>query len=627
MKELLASVSRRPAYRPSGRVNLPRFLPLTLLVVLVASLLAILLHVAYVLSFYFVLMVPIFAVLLLAPVLLLAVHSGQCRNRLAAGLVGAVAGTLVYVGHYHVGLVHLGGPAVLYRIDLLPAYIALRMETDEIRNDRMPEAVAEEEEQKAEDPAGADSADGADGADGADDPDEAAAAGEVDPGGFEKRPGLQSVGNWALGGAELFLVLLFACFLPVLKAGRPFCERCRRWMRRELARFPTGHLEPILGALANHPIEGFPPQPEAPVRKDQPHTLLAVDYCPRKDNGMQGCQTYISAKAANGLKARVINEFDTGPGKKLVRLVELGREELPLLTETFPALATITDLPSGGNTGPREPRSLFMEPPQGDRAPQDLARRELPPGESATRQNVRHEGTGEVLSTLNKTAALFLTLWPLGRTFLEAAATGGLILLLLHVGEGAVSMVRLVFLGLVGGGGIIVIAREVRNLKGNMAFHRDRYFHSLARAKVLSRSRYLVDPDHPDARFVEITPRENWHRIKLETAVDVGFLLVDARERRVLYEGDSDRYILPGAAITYCEVEELEVGAGSPGAVLFHVVVVRSRSTDGDIELPFIILAKDQKRIWKLRDREAQELRDRITEVMSPTPARDPTGP
>src|SRR5262249_4550790 len=35
-----------------------------------------------------------------------------------------------------------------------------------------------------------------------------------------------------------------------------------------------------------------------------------------------------------------------------------------------------------------------------------------------------------------------------------------------------------------------------------------------------------VDPDDPEATFVEVVPRQNWGKLMLETATDVGFLLV-----------------------------------------------------------------------------------------------------
>jgi hypothetical protein len=63
-----------------------------------------------------------------------------------------------------------------------------------------------------------------------------------------------------------------------------------------------------------------------------------------------------------------------------------------------------------------------------------------------------------------------------------------------------------------------------------------------AKREIRSRPDWIVDPDDPEAMFVQIVPRCNWGRIMLETATDVGFLKVDASRREILFEGDKERY-------------------------------------------------------------------------------------
>jgi hypothetical protein len=69
-----------------------------------------------------------------------------------------------------------------------------------------------------------------------------------------------------------------------------------------------------------------------------------------------------------------------------------------------------------------------------------------------------------------------------------------------------------------------------------------------------------VDPDGPEAIFVEMVPRRHWARANrmLETAGDLGFLRIDAGRGLLLFEGDRERYQIPAGAILGCEVEQVE---------------------------------------------------------------------
>ena len=87
-----------------------------------------------------------------------------------------------------------------------------------------------------------------------------------------------------------------------------------------------------------------------------------------------------------------------------------------------------------------------------------------------------------------------------------------------------------------------------------------KYVRWVADNELHSRADRIVSPDDLDAVFVEIVPRRNWRRLMLETATDIGYLLVDKSQKRVLFEGDCERYMIPAGAISSCQTESARIG-------------------------------------------------------------------
>jgi hypothetical protein len=113
-----------------------------------------------------------------------------------------------------------------------------------------------------------------------------------------------------------------------------------------------------------------------------------------------------------------------------------------------------------------------------------------------------------------------------------------------------------------------------------------RYLLRLARAAVAQRPDRLVEPDDPDAVFVQVIPRAHWGRMMLENAADVGFLRIDRDRRELLYEGDRERWVVPAAAVVTCAVESFLVGPPGQGST-FYVAVLRARVGSALWEAPF----------------------------------------
>src|SRR5207245_5494385 len=101
----------------------------SMLVLVISGSLAYVLHFALIHGFYYIFIVPALAALIVAGFELLAISRGHCRSRVAAILLGVIAGLFLYLGHYDVGMIELVGPRSAFKLPLLPRYIALRMST------------------------------------------------------------------------------------------------------------------------------------------------------------------------------------------------------------------------------------------------------------------------------------------------------------------------------------------------------------------------------------------------------------------------------------------------------------------------------------------------------------------
>jgi hypothetical protein len=97
----------------------------------------------------------------------------------------------------------------------------------------------------------------------------------------------------------------------------------------------------------------------------------------------------------------------------------------------------------------------------------------------------------------------------------------------------------------------------------------------------------------------------------LDTATDVGFLLVDAAHREVLFEGDHERIRIPVGAILSCKVEQTIIGDPSLEGMKYYFTVIRARHASGPRELPFAYRG-DLGTLARRPGTTAVALRDRI---------------
>ena len=142
-------------------------------------------------------------------------------------------------------------------------------------------------------------------------------------------------------------------------------------------------------------------------------------------------------------------------------------------------------------------------------------------------------------------------------------------------------------------GTIVVITIVFRH--GEPSFLGQGFFRGVAKRIFKSREEAVVDPDHPDALFVQVIPKSNWGRHVGEPASDVGFLIPDTANRRLLFEGDLERWVFPAESIVSCVIDRYAVDKQGLNAT--NIVVLTVATTRGPVDYPLMPRSRGKKQL------------------------------
>jgi hypothetical protein len=230
----------RSAYRPSGRVHGPVFVALTMLTLLTAVVMAGLLYLAFHAGIYLLGIAPLVATLPVAGMAYWAVGASHCRSRALAGLLGLVAGLVVYFGYYHLDLLSWIGFGHAHRLDLLPRYVLFRVHTDVVR--------------------------------------------DVGHGQINQQPQnpdtVQLVFRWFFFGMDLAVAAGVPLGVAVARAARAYSEEHGCWMTREIVACRPECADLLLDALTTHDHEAFAEALTPAVNQNHGYAELALDVVP-----------------------------------------------------------------------------------------------------------------------------------------------------------------------------------------------------------------------------------------------------------------------------------------------------------------------------------------------------------
>jgi hypothetical protein len=490
-----------------------------------AAILAALLFWLFRMGHYYIGIVPAIAALGVAGCLKLAVNKGHCRSRVVAGAAGFCAGTILYLGYYYCGMVYHLGPETAGRLDLLPAYIRFRTQVDVVRDTH--------DSRREETP----------------------------------RKGSVWV-NWGVFGFESILVLAFTTAGALTRARKPYCESCRKWMPRDLTRFEPANADELLDAFRNGSTRSLAALAGQPVFATVPSAMLAIDFCPSlKEGSARDCPVYASLKvvAKAGGGGAFLDPFDASQGKVLLRSLALTPDEVAALGGRFDVLSSLAG------------RAAVAAMAGEIRAETSTAEtRDLPAAEI---RPLAPDFAGRVLT---RRTALIGNAWALAALLLlfaglGLAAWGGITAFPDDKSNRTVSPeTKAVGTATLAVGGLFFLGTAVFFLV-NPTYLGNRYLLKVVKREFARRTGCVVEPDDPEALFVEVVPKLNWGKVSLESASDVGFLRVDTARHEVLFEGDKERWRIPAAAIVSCDTEFFVEGQGTHGATKIFYAVLRAR--------------------------------------------------
>jgi hypothetical protein len=550
------SLTGRPHYKSSGAVNLAAFLPLTLLALVVAGALAGFMFWLYYEGQYYVFIVPI----LVAAMARLAVAKGHCRNSFVAGLTGFLLGLALFFGSYYIGMIYHLGADTATRPDLLVRYIRVRLATDVQRDAHSPD----DENDRP-----------------------------------RRRSGTQGT-NLFTFAFESIAVLVIVTVAPYRRARKSFCERCKRWLVRETTTFEPEKCAGIIESLQTGSARALAALCASPPYTTIPNTTMAVEYCPSlKEATTRECPVFISLKniSANP-KGATLDAFEQSKGKVVERCVQLNPDELPALAPRFPVFEAYAGRAAVAALLPTE------EPAETGVESKDA-------GELAAITPLGPDHHNKVLTrgmiwkgNIFAFAGLFSFLggfgfvaW--GAFILDKAASG--------------SAAQIAGIALCSLGGLMVLTVLVAMFV-DTSFGGNRMLRNAFRSELARRSSLFVEPTDPDAVFIEIVPKLNWGKMMLDNASDIGLFVVDKSRKELRFEGDKERWRIPAASITGCQIEYFVHGQGA-GAQKLYYVVLRATRKEGFWEAP-IRERRGSGLLSSKRKKAAKQLAAKIEEIL-----------
>ncbi len=558
----------RTFYKPGG-VNWGRFLPWLIPAFAVAVALAEGMYQLFHIGHYYVIIVPILASLAVGALITLAVKQGHCRNRLAAGAAGFAAGLVLYLGSYYLGMAHLSAQLGLPgapRLDRLPSYIRLRMETD-VTRDAYESRNDERKQSRSSDP----------------------------------------TMNWIRFGIEFLAVLGITTAAGLKRSRKAYCQQCGHWMDRELTQFDPAQSTELLEALRTGSARSLAALCAKAAFTTVPNLTLAIESCPSLQDGRaRDCPVYASIKNVTvNPQGAVLDAFEQAKGKVVVRGLQLNPDELAALALRFPRFEAHAGRSAVAALMPQEET---LEPASGE-LENEGAFAEIEPlgqfdaGRIMTRKTILICNAFALSGLLGFFGGAGLMAWGALTAFPDNPPPGGV---------SPAAKARGIALMSGGGalmGGVLICMLIDTSLFGN------RYLRNRLRQELSRRTSLVVDPRDPDALFVEVVPKLNWGKMKLEDASDVGLLLVDQGRRELRFEGDHERWRIPAAAITQCGFEEFAMGHTRR-----YFVVLRANYRDGFWEAP----VRERRGVGLIpwaQKKAARRLFDKIEEMRGVSPA------
>jgi hypothetical protein len=557
----------RDVYRSTGAVNWLRLVPAAVGLLLVAAIMAVALCAAFFSGYYWLFITPILASLPVMGMLYVTLKFSHCRNMVIAFLLAAMSYGVLYLGYYHACLVRTVGIWALPHVELLGPYIDFRMQTDEVRDAAKPEKQNNQN--------------------------------------VQRRPGATAM-NWFGFGMESLGLISFAVGIAFSVTSRAFCNRCRQWKTSRTLVYSPGTGEKIFAAYEAGRLDDVQKLTTASLPPRTSACEMTVEFCPDERSDAGDCPVYFSLRdVPSGGKSGFWERFGGilqnrhGPGLRwFVRQAALRPAEIASLAPI------VADLPSVSGTD-----DLKVELVSPEKTPRK------PTQKLATVEAVPSPYGGRVLTRGHIIIGAVIALAPL----LGLVGGIGMFAVAAMSEEGLSETAKIIFL--VAGFAMLISTAVYFSYFGD--FLPSLYLMGICRKEFDGRVDCWFDHRDVDAIAIQVVPRQNWSRLMLENASDVGYLKIDSAQRELVFEGDKERYRIPANSITYCRVEYFAAPGDQTGKQLFYLVVIRAQTTKGPWETAIAHRHVERKRRGvKQRHEEAVALHERIQSIILPTVLR-----
>jgi hypothetical protein len=389
--------------------------------------------------------------------------------------------------------------------------------------------------------------------------------------------------------------------LTYRRSFRGYCENCGQWMRTILLHSEPGKATAIAGALENGDLQAIPVTTGRLSAPGQPFSSIEFEHCRGLQVPGSTCVAYLSL-------TEIIS-----PRKfpnTLLSHGQLSPAELDVLAQRLPVLAWVRV------SAPPAADGEELSGPSIDRHTGTVAAFQRLPADAGTRDFDRVRNRAMLISVgwlLLTVVSLVVTVLGLRRSpWLDPVATSWPDWLLLAAGATAA----------IAGSVVCWI---------NIDYPAILYASRWLRGVIAERPDALVDVYNPASHVVSVVPRSQWHQLHSTKPVDVGVLLVDPKQRRLLFEGVKERYVIPADAVVKCVVERIIAQSAS---VNFFAVVLTVRCADsaresliggyrdGCWEVPFVCRANEFRRYnTAYRRGLADKLRSEIGAISATTKA------
>lgn len=245
----MSHLQDRRGYYASGDVNWVRFLPAAAVSLLAAAGMAVALCAAFRYDLYYRFVVPLFAGMVVAGPVYVAICFGRCRSRTVALSLGVLAGAVMFLGHYYVDFVVEVGTENALCVDLVPDYLVWRTENTLTQS------------------------------------------------GTQKAHNYGSAHNWLMLLIDLGFAVSIVAHFAYRGASRSYCEHCGRWQKQVKFKAVPGVAAIIAETLEQGSVGTLQDMtPYLPHAPDQgaPYDEIALEYCPLDNAARGACPAYLT---------------------------------------------------------------------------------------------------------------------------------------------------------------------------------------------------------------------------------------------------------------------------------------------------------------------------------------------